>query len=214
MSTSPTPAHFGPTAGGTGSSNGHGRSPVLADARPRPAAGAERGDAPLTRLRAGRVEANSGRVGRVFVVGGLLTTAVLAAVFFVSGAQKNFQITQLRTRGVPVAITVDGCVGQLGGSGSNVAGYACTGTYTLDGHRYGGSIPGDAFHPPGTRIRGVAVPGDPRLLSTPAMVASERASSQVFVLPSVLAAAALAASGLLVRRRLVSRARPGPPPAP
>jgi len=99
---------------------------------------------------------------------------------------------------------VSGCTGLLGGSGSNGAGYACRGTYSFDGHRYRQSIPGDGLLHSGTVIRGVIVPDDPGLLSTPALVADQQSSWRVFIVPAVLfavVAVTLAAVGLSRRRR-------------
>ena len=62
--------------------------------------------------------------------------AVLAVAFTVAGVHHNSQIDRLRTQGVVVSVTVTGCQGQLGGSGSNVAGYSCRGTFTLDGRSH------------------------------------------------------------------------------
>ena len=102
------------------------------------------------------------------------TLAVLVVVFTVVGIDKNHQIDQLHNQGVAVNVTITSCQGLLGGSGSNGAGYACRGTYVLDGHRYNEQLPGTALHAPGTVIRAIAVPGDPALVS-PVSVVRHRA---------------------------------------
>jgi hypothetical protein len=90
----------------------------------------------------------------------------------------------------------------MGGSGSNLAGYACTGTYTYAGHLYDVSIPGDTLHASGAVIAGVIVPSDPALLSTPSLLAGEHSSSRVFIAPVILLAAfVLAVVALVVRLR-------------
>ena len=130
--------------------------------------------------------------------------AVIAAVLVIAGVQKNAQTTNLRSHGVPVGVTVTGCLGLLGGSGSNAAGYACKGTYAFEGRRYEQDIPGNTPLHPGTVIRGVIVPSDPYLLSTPAIVASEQSSWRVFITPIILLVVlivALAALLILRRRR-------------
>ncbi|MHB8329805.1 MAG: hypothetical protein ACYDD6_09315, partial [Acidimicrobiales bacterium] len=102
----------------------------------------------------------------------------------------------------PVQVTVTGCRGLIGGSGSNPVGYDCTGTYGVDGRRYSRHIPDDTLHAKGARVQGLTVPSDPGLLSTPAIVAGERASWRVFTLPTVLAVAvALAVGALALARR-------------
>jgi MFS family permease len=167
----------------------------------------------LTTLRGAGVDVDVRRLGRV--VGGMCLAglAAVAIVLFAAGVDKNAQITDLHQRGVAVQITVTGCMGLLGGSGSNPVGYACTGTVMLDGHRYRESIPGDTLYPPGAKIRGVAVPGDPPLLSTPHAVATERASWNVFVVPTILLAAFLFLVGAVGFRRRKAR-RPDPASLP
>ena len=140
--------------------------------------------------------------------------AVAVAVLFAAGVDKNAQITDLHQRGVAVQITVTRCMGLLGGSGSNPVGYACTGTVLLDGHRYREAIPGDTLYPPGAKIRGVAVSGDPPLLSTAHAVATEHASSNVFVVPTILLVVLLFLVGTVAfRLRTARRADPASLPA-
>ena len=119
-------------------------------------------------LRGAGVDVDVRRAGRVLVGAVLGALAVLAVVLFVAGAQKNAQITSLRSHGVPVTVTVTGCTGLLGGSGSNAAGYACRGTFSVAGHRYDEAIPGDTLYPPGTPLAAVTVPGDPGSSPRPA----------------------------------------------
>ena len=136
---------------------------------------------------------------------GLVLAALLGltVAFAVIGQHKNQQIDELRQQGVPVTVTVTMCQELLGGSGSNGAGFACTGTYSLDGHRYSESLPGTAGHAPGATVAGVAVPSDPTLLSTAQIVQSEHTSWNVYVLPAVFFALFLLviAAVVLQRRR-------------
>jgi hypothetical protein len=141
------------------------------------------------------------RLGRVFVGLVLVGMTVLVVILSVAAVHKNTQITSLRRHGVPVVITITGCRGLLGGSGSNAAGYACRGSFTLDGRRYNEVIPGNTLHPPGTTLRGVSVPGDPVLVTTARMLAGEHSSGRVFILPAILAVVLLFLAGTLVLRR-------------
>ncbi len=124
-------------------------------------------------------------------------------VLFVGALHKNSQITDLRSHGVGVPFTVTSCLGLLGGSGSNGAGYSCRGSFTVDGHRYTEPIPGTADHAPGTILRSVTVPGDPALVITAHDLAAEHTSGRVFVLPTILLVvlAVLVGVVLLGRRR-------------
>lgn len=152
-------------------------------------------------LRGAGVDVDMRRLGQVVAGVCLVALVVAVVVLVVAGMDKNAQITRLRTQGVPVEVTVTGCLGQLGGSGSNAAGYSCRGTFTLEGHRYDEDLPGDTLLPPGTMLRGVTVPGDPALVSTPGAVAAEHTSRRVFILPIVLVVAAVLVGGVLLLRR-------------
>jgi hypothetical protein len=165
-------------------------------------------DEPVTTLRGAGVAVDARRVAR-FVVGVcLLTLTVLVVVLFLAGTQKNAQITSLRQHGVAVEVTVSGCRGLMGGSGSNLVGYECRGTFTVDGHRYSEAIPGNTFHAPGAKLRSVTVPGDPALLSTVRALATEHPSSRVFVLPTILLVVlALLVGALVLRRQHISMVR-------
>ena len=142
-------------------------------------------------------------VRRVRVVLTIACTGVLAALaasLFVAGARKNAQITALHRHGVPVVVTVTSCMGLLGGSGSNVAGYTCRGSFALHGHRYLDNIPGSRDRPPGTTLHAVTLESDPGLLTTTSQLASDRASAGVFLLPTVLVLVLVVVVVLALRR--------------
>ncbi len=145
------------------------------------------------------------------VTTGLVLTALtaLVVVFTVAAVHSNNQIDELHGQGVPVTVTVTGCLGLLGGSGSNPAGYSCRGTYVLRGHRYTQPLPGSSAFRPGARVAAVAVPGDPSLVSLESTLRTQHASASAFVLPIVLGAVLLALVGLLVWRARAGR-RPAP----
>jgi hypothetical protein len=158
---------------------------------------------PLTSLRAGSVDIDARRIGRAIGVLLVVALVVVAVVLAVAGTQKNNQIDRLRHDGVPVSITVSSCLGLLGGSGSNAAGYNCRGTFTVAGRRYTEGLPGTTFYAPGTTVRAVRVPGDPALVTPLTVLATEQASWRVYFLPSVL----LVVAGLLLVLLLYSRRR-------
>ena len=165
--------------------------------------GADAG-APVGQLRGAAVEVDGRKVARVLVGAVMITLAALAIGFTVAGVHDNAQITQLRTQGVRVTVTVTSCRGSLGGSGSNVAGYTCSGSYALGGQRYSGPLPGDSFYTPGSKVPALAVPGDPSLVSPLYVIDGEHASAGVFAWPAVLFAASVLLGGVVllrVRRR-------------
>ena len=161
------------------------------------------GDGRVGTLRGAGVQIDGRRVARVLIVLVLVTLAVLVIVFTLVGVHQNQQDDRLHDDGVPVTFTVSGCLGLLGGSGSNAAGYSCHGSYILDGHRYEERLPGNDFHRPGSTVPAIAVPGDPALVSPAAMVKTEHASDGVFVVPLVLLVILVAVVALLLvlRRR-------------
>lgn len=177
-----------------------------------PAVGDRVADGPVSTLRGAGVSVDGRRVARVAFGICIATLAVLVVVLSVAGAQKNSHITRLKDHGVPVTLTVSHCQGLLGGSGSNDAGYACSGTLSMGGRRYSESIPGDVLRAPGAAVRAVAVPGDPPLVSTVSTLAGERASWRVFIVPAILLVilALLAGGGLLRKRHSRSRAPADP----
>jgi uncharacterized membrane protein len=154
------------------------------------------------------------RVGQVAIGIMLVTLLVLTIVFTVVGIHTNQQNDRLHNDGVPVTFTVAGCLGLLGGSGSNAAGYSCHGTYTLKGKTYSEQLPGDSFHRPGSNVPAIAVPGDPALVSPASIVATQHSSASAFVLPIILFVVLLVFVVLLLmlrRRRQASAAADAPP---
>lgn len=164
-------------------------------------------DKPLSQLRGAGVEVDARRVGRFFAALGAFSLLVLAVVFFVVGLNKNHQITELQRHGVAVEARITGCLGLLGGSGSNAAGYSCQGSFALDGATYSVTIPGNVLRPQGSTVRIVSLPTDPHLVETATTLGSERATVGVFVLPIVLLGAFLALVGVFTARRRVRNAR-------
>ncbi len=192
---------------------------VPADGEQEGTAGARRGGEPVDRVGtlrgAGVGGVDTRRLGRILIGATLATLAVLVVVFTVVGVHQNQQDDRLHNQGLPVTFTVSGCLGLLGGSGSNAAGYSCRGSYTLDGHRYSERLPGNDLHPPGTTVAAIAVPGDPALVAPAAMVKTEHSSNGVFLAPAILfLILVLLVALLLVLRRRKQGAATGGQPAP
>jgi hypothetical protein len=162
-----------------------------------------------TVLRGASVAVDVPRVGRVLAAAALAALAAVVAILFWAGARHNSRITALREEGVAVTATVSQCRGLMGGSGSNAAGYNCTGTFSLGGHRFDATLPDGALHARGSTVQLVTVPGDPTLVATSAAVRSERASDRVYVVPAVLLVllVALSAGGVAVLRSTAYTAR-------
>lgn len=164
-------------------------------------------------LRGAKVDGDIRRFVGMAIVLCLAALAASTIALFVAGAHRNAQVARLRQDGVPVQVTVTSCLGQLGGSGSNAAGYTCSGSFVLDGRRYDETIPGLTLRPVGTTFRALAVPGDPALMAPVSQVAVERPSDKVYVLPAVLAGLSVAGTAgtlLLLRRRSAAGGRGQP----
>jgi hypothetical protein len=155
----------------------------------------------MSNLRGAGVSVDGRKIAHVVVGLVLVTLVALSCVFFVAGAHQNGQFDRIHADGVGVRVTVDGCLGSLGGSGSNAAGYICRGAFTLDGVRHDEIIPGSQLRLPHSTVRAIVVPDDPALLVTVAAAATDRASARVYILPAVLLACAIAFGAVIILRR-------------
>ena len=167
-------------------------------------------DQPLTVLRGNGVDIDPRRAARWVLAVCVMALFVVALILLVAGVQKNSQSNELANHGVRVEVRVTSCLGLLGGSGSNGAGYACKGTYDYQGRQYAQDIPGNARFAPGSTVAGVIAPDDPGLLSTPSEVAAQPASGSVFVAPAVLFVVFVLALVALIA--MVRRGRRAPDP--
>lgn len=143
-------------------------------------------------------------VGRILLAICLVGLAVSVVVLFIAGVHQNDQISSLKSNGVHVEETVTGCMGQVAGSGSNIVGYQCRGTISLNGKTYNDPVPGSVSRDTGSKVLVVADSTDPTLVASVSQVATENASSSVYVVPSVLLAVFLIGVGVVTigwRRR-------------
>lgn len=116
----------------------------------------------------------------------LVTVLVVSGALVVAGNRTNQQINGLRHHGVIVHVTVDECLGQLGGSGSNAASYTCSGTFVLGKKIYRTTLPGSAFLQTGKKLDFVTAATNPGLIASRQQISHERASNSFLVLPSLL----------------------------
>jgi hypothetical protein len=133
----------------------------------------------------------------------LAVFAVIVIVSFLSASNDNSRIERMKNHGISVAVTVTNCAGNIGGSGSNAAGYTCQGSYQVDGVRYVetiGSMTTMAIA--GTKVRAVADPQRPSTVELAATVVRSSPSSSVYVVPSLMALLAIVLSLLFIRRQL------------
>jgi hypothetical protein len=149
-------------------------------------------------------------IGRNFwLVAGTLVLIVFAAVLVVSllsVANDNARIDRMKTHGIAVTVTVTNCIGNIGGSGSNVSGYTCHGDYSVAGtdyHEVIGSLTTVAAS--GAKVHGVVDPSHYSTVELASSVANSKSSSSGYIAPGALV---LVLIGLALTLRRVARARP------
>jgi len=149
----------------------------------------------------GPAVAGTGRTLGLITAGVVLAVAaVIIVVGVIAATQDNARIDRMKARGVPVSITVADCIGNLGGSGSNGAGYTCRGDYAVAGTTYHEVIGGtSAFTDPGTALAGVADPAQPSTVIVAHAVATSETSSTAYVILGLLSLVWLALVGLWIR---------------
>jgi len=149
--------------------------------------------------------AEAQRLGRPFwLVAGALVFAALAIVItvsFISAANDNARISRLKLHGVTVEVTVTNCTGNIGGSGSNAAGYTCHGEYRVNGVTYHEVIGAKTtLSTAGSQVRGIADPARPSTVELATSVASSSASPSVYIVPSLLLLLFIALTFVCLRR--------------
>ena len=149
--------------------------------------------------------------GRFWFVTGAFLLALFALVIivsFVSATNDNARIERLKHHGVAVAVTVTSCVGNIGGSGSNSAGYTCHGSYRLNGVDYREIIGSKSTSSSaGTKVRAVADPARPSTIELASYVRASSSSASVYLVPSLLALSFVVLTLVFLRRRRVSHSR-------
>ena len=133
------------------------------------------------------------------IVGVLLV--VIAVVVFLGGQSANSAAKRIATSGIRVEATVTNCVGNLGGSGSNGAGYTCTATYKIDASHYSSVVQAlSTYHDPGTVISVTADPLHPSSITLTGAVGTGHASKVPLIVALLLLLAGLVLGTLGVLR--------------
>jgi hypothetical protein len=152
---------------------------------------------------AGGVRVGERRVAGYLLAACVLVLALLTAVFTVIAIHHNSRATSLKRKGVPVQVTVTGCVALASGTGITQAGFTCRGSYTFAGHHYNENIGGSAqLLAAGQKVSGVAVRDEPAVLYTASSAQTMHSTWTVYVTPAVLL---LLLVGTEVFRRRVTR---------
>src|SRR5581483_2382655 len=142
------------------------------------------------------------RLTRIVVLALAAILVAAAIVTAVSQAESIARDTNLRTKGVPVLVTVDSCVGIGAGVGQAVNYFTCRGSFTQGGQTYTETIGGNRGSlVPGSHLEAFAVPGDPKSLSTTNIRVKDSSWSSYLAAILLAASAAVLLLGLLVWSR-------------
>ena len=150
---------------------------------------------------AGSVRLDGRRVSGYLLLFSELILVVLTVVFTIIAAHHNSRATSLKQKGVPVEVTVTGCVALASGTGITQAGFTCRGSYTLAGKSYTEIIGGSAVQlGAGQKVAAVAVRDDPTVIYTASSVQTMHSTWTVYITPAVLLVVLVGTE--LLRRRL------------
>jgi hypothetical protein len=135
--------------------------------------------------------AEPAKIGRTFWLFagafGLVVFAAIVVVSFLSAANDNARIDRMKMHGIPVTVVVTGCTGNIGGSGSNVTGYTCRGTYTVDAIHYHDIIGSmSTFAVPGTSVRALVDPSRHSTVESLSAVRASTSSPKRYIAPGLL----------------------------
>jgi hypothetical protein len=151
-------------------------------------------DEPVASLRGAAAAGDIRKAGPWFAIGTGILLVVIAVVVLLGSLSDRATTNRLKSEGIHVSASVTECIGNLGGSGSNSAGFTCHGRYVVRGGHYEEVISGlQTFAPQGTKV---AVIADPQRLSTIETVAQLEASTTSMVPFVVSGALLLAGLGL------------------
>jgi hypothetical protein len=143
-------------------------------------------------------------LGRRFWMGAgaimLVVFAVALVASFISVANANARVDRLKAHGISVVVTVGRCVGNLSGSGSNVSGYRCQGSYRVGSTTFHEPIEfKTTFSPPGSTVRGLADPAHHSGVALASAIRKSPSSPSSYLAPIVLSVLFVALALMLVR---------------
>ncbi len=163
-------------------------------------------DAP--RLRGATVNPRGGpRPGtwRLFVV---LVIVVMDFFNVLSWHNDNQRYQRLSAHGIATTIKIGNCTGNLGGSGSNGAGFTCTGTYLVRGQTKTETVAAQStFLAPGSSLPGIVDPANTNFVIASAGLPTLQ-TSDVALWPSVLSLFPIGVMVLVWRRQRAGKPEP------
>jgi hypothetical protein len=152
----------------------------------------------------GGLPTSTGRVLRVVLATIVISLLGVTIGLAIEAAHHQSRTQRLHDHGVPVTITVTGCLGLVSGTGITPSTYICHGSFTLDGRRYDEPIhESPDLLTVGHHFAGVDDAGSPSDLTLAGSVGSAQSTWQIYANTVWLAIASLvvAGIGLLLLRR-------------
>lgn len=136
---------------------------------------------------------------RAVLLVGLVATLALFVVILLTATANNQRVHRLQTSGIATTITITSCTGNLGGSGSNAAGFTCRGRYSVSGSFFTAVVNGQTtFVPTGQAVAATADPQNPTYVVLTALVPTLRTNFPLLAL--IAAGGATVGFAILIRR--------------
>ena len=140
----------------------------------------------------------------------LVLFAISILIGFFAVSIDNARMERIKSHGIPVTVTVTNCVGNIGGSGSNAAGYSCHGHYRLDRVTYNEAIGSMTnFAPADSSVRGVVDPSNHGTVELWSAAQNSKVSSTPYVTLTLLCLVLLFLSTALYRKSRMSEVSHG-----
>lgn len=153
-------------------------------------------------LRGAPVAGDGRRLGRTIGWVLVLAMILLGLVMVVAKVDDNNKAHRLHASGIPVTARVTYCLGQLGGSGTNAAGYSCKAAYMVGGAHFDEPVGGlSTFARTGSTLAGVVDPVNHTVLVTAASASRATSVTAGLVFPILVVVAGLVLVGILVATR-------------
>jgi hypothetical protein len=131
----------------------------------------------------------------------------LSVALLATAIGNTARMSRLNNHGIEATATVTLCRGNLGGSGSNLASYTCSGRYVIHGRHYESVIGGlSTFVQTGAAVAVVADPQDLAVVETLAAAKAIHVALMAYAVPGILFVAAVgsAVMALTTKRRRVT----------
>ena len=170
--------------------------------------GASSVSGPSTPLRGPQVAQPSRVVGAWLLIAWAVASIGISVALFATAIGNTSRVSRVKNHGIETVASVTLCRGNLGGSGSTLASYTCSGRYVIGGNRYVSVIGGlGTFTQTGTIVPVIADPKDLAVIETVMVAKSGHVGVISYAVPAVLFVTSLGfgAMGIMMRQRRVDQ---------